>query len=399
MATVESTAAFKSRASAINVSEFVLGKLDENHLCTFGQFAFCCPYTPGSSDESPFSATVTEILGRAPSISELASLRRLYFESHALALQDMKTKINRSETDEPKALPAPERESRLRNQKSRLAGVIITAATQPANSLVDRCQQQLEDGMIKYIQLNKCASREQELMGSEKERVLIFDTAGHIKMNKVDSETSISISSDLQVKDAMSRRALAYDQTGMISYNILATWILKLFEAMLKESPFGYRRVSLDQVMMADREIWKLISEATTANVNVMPSGIKPVDEAFNKFMFAPEVVFHLLPLPASSSSSSAARSAESVVPWKINDNKFKKKKGDGKGKKGESKGKHSVPEGCVSMWDNKPICFSFNRSGCTYAKPGKRCRNGYHVCWKSNCFKAKSFKECGHAS
>ena len=397
MATVESSAAFVSRASVIGLSAEVIGKLEENNVHTFGMFAFCCPYTPGASDETPFSSAITEILGRAPSISELAGLRRLYFESHAMALAEMKIKINRTETDEPKALPAPERESRLRSQKSRLVGVLITSSTQPANSLVDKCCQQLEDQMVRYISLNKCASREQELAGAEKEKSLIFDSSGHIKMNQSDKEMSISVSSDLQVRDAMTRRALAYDQAGFISYGVLSRWIIRLFEAMLKEVPAGYRRVSIDQVMLADRELWKLVSEDTNANVSVKPDGSRPVDDSIIHFTFSSEVIFHLLPLPSSQSSrkdDSGNRDFSKVI-----DVKFNKRK-EFKGKpKGSGKGKQSVPDGCSASWNGKPICYAFNRNGCKFATPGKRCRFGWHVCWKSNCFKNKSFKECNHSS
>jgi hypothetical protein len=254
--------------------------------------------------------------------------------------------------------------------------------------------------VLRYISLNKCSSREQELSGTEREKSLVFDSSGHIKLVKTDKDVSISVSSDMQVKDAMYRRALAYDQAGFISYDVLAKWILRLFEAMMKEAPFGYRKVSLDQVLLADKELFKLVAEETNAAIAVTANGNKPVDASICKHMYSHEVTFHLLPLPVSSTSRNVDHSNSLPIPVH---NKFDKGK-VGKNTKGKGKGSgknfnSTVPEGCSTSFQNKPLCFNFNRTSCSYAKPGKRCRNGWHLCWKKDCGKAKSFKDCNHSS
>ena len=399
MTSIESTAAFVSRAKTIGVSDDIIQAITAGGVATFGTFAFCCPYVPGNPDEGPFKEAMQSLLGREPNLGESAGLRRLYYESHALALADMKSKIDRTENDEPKSLPAPEREVRLREQKARLTGVIITPSTQPSNALVDRCFQQLEDQIIKYIPLHKCASREAELSSTDKERSLVFDSAGHLKVNVKTKECTIAVSSDMQIREAMLRRALAYDQSGLISFEVLNKWVQRLFECMTRPPPPGYAAVSLEQIMAADREIFKLVSDATSSAVAPQIGGLKPVDAVFERLSTASEVMFFLLPLPGKSFvGSNSSRSSDTVPPVKPNFDK-RKGKGSGKGNKGGKGANSSLPEDCVAKWNGKPICFSYNRGYCTRAKGGKRCQYGYHVCYKKDCFKPFPHRDCRHSA
>jgi hypothetical protein len=398
MAGIESEAAFTNRATAIGVSDVVIAAIKAGGVATFGTFAFCCPYVPGTPDEEPFKRAMEAVLGREPTIGESAHLRRLYYESHALALADMKTRVDRSENDEPKALPAPEREVRLRDQKTRLVGLVITPATQPSNSLVDRCCQQLEDQIIKYIPLNKCASREAELSSTDKERSIVFDNSGHLKVNVKTKETLTTVSSDMQVRDAMVRRALAYDQAGILTFEVLHKWIQRLFECMARSPPPGYSAVSLNQIISADREIFTLVSDATAAAIAPSPGNVKPADAVFERFSTAPEVMFYVLPLPRSTGSSADSEHRSNDSGLTLTRPGFvKRQHKGGKGNKGEGKGKKglSVPEGCVPKWNGKPICFSYNRGHCTRVKPGRRCQYGFHVCFRNNCFKLHPQVEC----
>jgi hypothetical protein len=403
MTSIESAAAFANRARTIGISVDVLDALTAGGVATFGSFAFCCPYVPGQPDEEPFKAAVHQLLGRDATMGESAGLRRLYYESHALALADMKSKIDRTENDEPKSLPAPEREVRLRDQKTRLAGVVITPSTQPSNSLVDRCFQQLDDQIIKYIPLHKCASREAELSSTDKERSLVFDNSGHLKVQVKVKDIHTSVSTDMQVREAMVRRALAYDQAGLIGFNTLNHWIQRLFECMSRTPPPGYASISLDQILAADREIFKLVSDATSAAVTPLPGGVRPVDPVFERFSTSPEVMFFILPLPSKSGSTNTSRSDEgNWVRTNTFDKKPKGDKGGGKGKKsnkGNGKSQNSLPDGCVPKWNGKPICYSFNRGYCTRVKPGKRCQYGFHVCFKKDCHRLTPHTECSHSA
>ena len=120
MATVESEAAFASRASNIGLSAAIITALKTRGIATFGRFAFSSSYQPGSNDETPFKEMVAETLGRNPDTGELALLRRLYFESHALSISDLRSRVENRDDELPKKLPAPERVARLNLQRRTL---------------------------------------------------------------------------------------------------------------------------------------------------------------------------------------------------------------------------------------------------------------------------------------
>eukprot|EP00971_Amphidinium_carterae_P319925 6359342-Amphidinium_carterae.1 len=93
------------------------------------------------------------------------------------------------------------------------------------------------------------------------------------------------------------------------------------------------------------------------------------------KLMWDSRVAFHLLPLPAVGRSTSASAASDASVP------KSSGPKGKGSGKK-----RISAPDGCVSRTpEDKNICFMYNATGgCRYAKAGKRCQKGYHLCGRA---------------
>lgn len=96
-----------------------------------------------------------------------------------------------------------------------------------------------------------------------------------------------------------------------------------------------------------------------------------------------PEVQFLMMPMPRGNSRAGPYDDTRDV-------------KGKGKeGKKGAGKG-FELPQGCSQKTkEGKPICNAFNRGQCAYAKEGKRCKRGFHVCWK--CFKPKPYTTCTH--
>ena len=218
----------------------------------------------------------------------------------------------------------------------------------------------------------------------------------------------------MKVREAFIRRALAYDQCGMISFETLDSWTDKLFRAMDREPPKGYRKVSLDQALAADKELWTLVAESTSAGVAALPDGTQPVDDAIQHLKNSAEVSFLLLPLPSGGSSTQSTGNQHLSVNQNTKDEhptKFARPvwKGESKGSsKGDHKGSGkrggnsvqtgpSLPAGCTRKFNNKPICVNFNTKGCNFAKPGKRCKNGFHVCFKEGCAKAVSHTTCTH--
>lgn len=302
------------------------------------------------------------------------------FEAHALALAELKSKVEQTSESDAKSIPAAERLARLDEQKKRLSGILWSDEVEPSHWLVDQTVHQMENQIVKYIHPNKCSSRRHEAGAQKTEQTFVLDSSGNLKSSRKAYEPSCPVTDALRLKEALGRRSIAYDQSGAFSYLVLEKWTQTLLEAIQREPP-----------PETDRFLWSKVSEETraklspTANPNA-GSG----DSVFQRWMDQPEVIMRLMPLPAGVSSRGEASEGPSA----------KRQKGSGKwssspasGKSdGKSKSKESrfdIPPDCVSCTaSGKPICFLFNKNVCRRTKvaPGKRCEKGFHICWKRGC-------------
>ena len=54
---------------------------------------------------------------------------------------------------------------------------------------------------------------------------------------------------------ALQRRGLAFDQCKLISNDIHDKWVQALLMQLTRESPSGYARVTMEQLLRADKEL------------------------------------------------------------------------------------------------------------------------------------------------
>ena len=83
------------------------GRIDR--INTIAKYAFSSSYVPGMQDEAPFTTAVQTALGRAPTVGELASLRRWFHECYALTASELKAHAERVEDAPVRKLAQPER--------------------------------------------------------------------------------------------------------------------------------------------------------------------------------------------------------------------------------------------------------------------------------------------------
>jgi hypothetical protein len=117
--TLDSEAAFTDRAKQIGLETWVIDKIKEKKFATFGRLAFGFAYSPQSSDEKPLRDFLAGLLDEEPSSDQLASLRRLFFEAHTMALTDVRLRAE-SSPDPAVAtckLPTAERVARQQAQE------------------------------------------------------------------------------------------------------------------------------------------------------------------------------------------------------------------------------------------------------------------------------------------
>ena len=383
---LDSKASFQTRAKQIGLTDGQVTQLENAGITTFAGFAYATTYQPGQVDDAPLIRFLTTAFGAAPNPETSASCRRLFLESHTLALEDLKSRLDRSESTEARTVPLAEKMERIRQQQARLRGVTFTPTVMPSHALMDRCNQQMEDQCITYIELSKCTSRQDETMNQKSDSTIAVDPAtGGLRLSKKPRLEDSNITGEHKLRLAFQRRALAYDLANVATYHDMDAWTHRLFEKMNETPMSGYKQVTVEQILNADRALWIKVADQTRSNLTTDPATGKSFDRAWNTFVDHPEVLAYLAPLPAPSASRPAAD-----PPWNP--------KGKGKGKgKNPGKGPIQIPDGCsIFTEDKKPICKLFNVGAChAKIKPGKRCQRGFHICWKTACRKHHPGAEC----
>lgn len=361
-----------------------MAAFERRKVSTYAAFAFICPYQPTGNDEKPFTDALEDILGGPPG-DYLPVYRRLFYEAHTLAVQDLRSRLESRDGQEPRKLAMPERMERLNQLRASLTGLTLDSQLEPSHALVDRVVAMAEDQSIHYLDLSVCTSRETEVNMLKKEPVLEFGNDGALRISKKQKEAVADTTGELRVRLCMQRRALAFQLANVATFVVLDSFISKLFALMTRKPIGGYRSISLAQVIAADQALWQLVSQETRGQV--LTSGDpRPIDKAVKDFMDAPEVSYHLLPMRDSHKPD--------------NDHKEKKEKKENKRKhdvrddKPTKSPKVDIPEGCTTKNDsNQNICFGYNRKTCVIR--GAKCRRGLHVCWRKGCFEKHPFPDC----
>lgn len=152
-AKLDSTAEFKRRAELLGIAQPIIDAISALHLDSYGRFAFSIAYNPGQADDTPFTDLANRLNGGAPlPAGQLAGLRRLFWESHTLALADLKQRSEHGSESVNKKLPRPNaKQGPANEQRTRLVGVTWGPDSEPSHQLVDRFVPMCEENVISYV--------------------------------------------------------------------------------------------------------------------------------------------------------------------------------------------------------------------------------------------------------
>ena len=117
-------------------SQQLTSRLANGGIATFSQFAFCCAYQPGAQTDGPLFDHLELVLGTRPAGADASAYRRLFFECHAMALQDLQSRLERSDTSEVKILPLAEKVQRLDALRRQFPGVMQKGTASSSLSLL-----------------------------------------------------------------------------------------------------------------------------------------------------------------------------------------------------------------------------------------------------------------------
>ena len=277
---------------AIGVTRADLDLLIGAGYSTIARWAFSSNYTPGVGDDAPFREVLRDALGRDPAAAEVAVFRRLLFECWTLAAGDLRSRLERGEAAGPRPVAAPERAARHAAQCARLVGVNVTGELEASHRLLDEVNDQLEQNSLKWAPYERLTKRDAEVQRVRADPELKLDAAGsNLKITNKEDRVLADTSTDLRLKNALMRRAIAYDHVGLLTYSVHVRWVEFLFESLLRVSPPGYSQVLRAQLLKADQELWKLIAERTLGGLALQVGPPRPLDQALDAQAVHPRAV------------------------------------------------------------------------------------------------------------
>ena len=203
-------------SAAVGLTQPWIDALSSAGVDALGKLSYAVSL-PGSP---PSQAKIDAFAGKlragvSLSIGDDAALKRLVFEAQTLTVAELRASVQSGDNG-PKKLPVAERTLRIEDQRKCLLGLSLEGPLAVAHALYDRFASMREAEELKYVVPNECIARDAELCGDKPGKAL------HLDANKSgivvrDEETSdqIALDSNLQLYQAMIRRALAMDLVGL----------------------------------------------------------------------------------------------------------------------------------------------------------------------------------------
>ncbi|CAJ1376575.1 unnamed protein product [Effrenium voratum] len=250
---LESEAAFVDRASKIGVEEWIVDRLKAMQLATFGTFAFAVAYLPQSANDTMFKEFVADLLQAESDASQLATSRRLFFECHTRALVDVRSRVesNADPSATQQHLPTAERVARQSAQEAKLGGLIFTRI---------RFLEMCETGILVYVKPELCCSRAQETQTMKRDSAILTDASGLLKISPKVQDPRCKASTKLKLRAALQRRSLAMDLAGIAEFTVVEAWVQFLFTHVAREQPHGFNKVTLQQLVECDKQMFTLFA-------------------------------------------------------------------------------------------------------------------------------------------
>jgi hypothetical protein len=384
MSLADSEAAFQLHCNKLSPDGRVYGLLSNQHINNLSSLAFAVgtPQSPPSEDQFKEFATGVNN-GVEMTFGELAILRRLHFEASAIVMAELKSKATDTTGDGQRKLPIAEKSARLLDQEKRLPGLKIRGELQPSFALVDMVAQMKETNTIMWIPPSKCSKRDAEIQNNLREKPAVLSLEQQmVKLAATEDHITVDTSTDLQLQWALQRRGLAFDQCTLLSHDVHETWVQQLLGQLTRDAPTGFARVTVTQIIRADRELFTLMAQEIQGTLQPNQRGELPMDLKLRELRTDPRVTMFLLPLPKSNAKETEKSAAATPVPKATGPIRPAKKA------KPSAKAKTLCPQELKGYQQRdsagNAICWAFNlKTGCKNEVNNGKCKKGVHCCIK----------------
>ncbi|CAE7487214.1 unnamed protein product [Symbiodinium sp. CCMP2592] len=376
---LKSQAAFEERAKECGLAQAELDVLVRKGLTSLSLLAFSVS-TPG---EVPQEAELRSILDPTDPttvpLRALSALRRLMFEAQTLSIAQLKSSIE-GEGERKAELAPAERANRLADQRKRLIGLSLTGPLENAFSNYTYVAQVVDQDCLSYLEPHRFLTRAMEVNREKPGKELILDEGSRMSVRDKAHKDKCGIQNELQLSEALCRRALACDLLQLCTFASMDMWHRHLLAKLSEQPPPYYAKVSMEQLLRCDKAAWVRMSELLTS-LKKDESGNLPMDAALDKLQYDPKIMMHLAPLPGAKwkgdgkGEKGIKRDADGKpkLPHRPN-------KGTGKGKCPDVLSDSRLKHNCSKT--KKRLCWNFNlQAGCKFAKAGESCKRGLHLC------------------
>ena len=414
---VDSEAYFIGRVQQLGLEEHLAKFTTDNRKWnTLGRFAFASWWQPNSPNPEIFiKEVIVPILGDE-NHTDRDQLRRLYFEAYAAVSGDIARRTEgRDEDEAPRNVPMPERQARWEKITGRLKGFDFQndRKLKPNHWLQDIVSKIYDSNTISHIAWADCSAREQESSGQKRIPMWLPDKNNTMVLKDVVSDPArADTSSDLLLRYVFYRRGLSMEMYDLMSFENHELLAGLLIAEMMRDPPPGFAKVSLDQILRADKEAFLLMGIMCPHGIRRDGKFTRPLDDIMLKLLEKSSFRMHLHPLPlgAPPRAGKRERDDDEVSELRREIGRLKKQidsqpgsssqgQDAGKGGAKNRKKRGNMPADLQGMMgrtvDDQPICYDYNRKcGCDAAVAGERCRRGFHVCCFPNCGKNHSLSE-----
>ena len=392
MTLIDSKAAFRQRCVELSTATTSLfDLLAAQNISSFSELGFACGTPNRAPTDEEFKALSDSVLGGGATAGQSSLLRRLHFESATLVLSHLKTAVNSETIDGIRKLPFAEKQARYAKVRTTIQGFLIQGETEPSHALVDKCQVMFDTNSVIWLAPSVCTKRELEIQAAPKDnqqvlkiesQTLKVSTEG-VKLEDADH------SSEIKLQWCWQRRGVALEMCEILSWQTSQKWLSTMFSVYASEPPANFSRVTLAQLISADKALWTILARETES-VKPDATGNRPLDVAVEKLICDPRVTMHMLSMPHKAPAAHASTAPDKPSPGAQPSHgaqtgvRPKKKARPGKRNRATATPPEELKSCYQTTSDGKPICWAYNLgNGCGLNATGQppRCTKGVHMC------------------
>ena len=257
MSFVDSTAVLHTRLEALGLGE-LKANFDSNGWNTYSSLAFAVDYTPGGDTSTLNGFLIPTLVGDQTHLE--AKVRRLHFEAYSSTMAEFQRRQLRTEDDDKiRQVPPEERKQRLDNFLAKYRGLKVDFQTEPSDHLIDRYVDIQERGVLRHVPWHEYTSKSLEVQQDPVKTTPMFKPSndGVLRLSRGSDPMRADVSTFYLLEKAFVRRGIAMEVAGLLEYAVHEELVAWYMRELNRCPPEHYKQVGVDQVLVADREVFQ----------------------------------------------------------------------------------------------------------------------------------------------